>query len=64
MVENYSNEKKIEKKIDTMNQILEEVITDTKDFIQDLRSGIVMYFLMGLETILVGIQIFGQTVNI
>lgn len=55
MEETNLKEKKIDDKIITMNQIFDEVITDTQDFIQDLRSGIIMYFLMGLQCILMGI---------
>ena len=45
----------IDEKIDSMNNILNEIVSDTNEFIQDMNSGIIMYYLMGLMTFLTGI---------
>lgn len=45
----------IDEKMDSMTKILDEIVTDTNEFIQDLNSGIIMYYLMGLMTFLSGI---------
>ena len=50
-----TNTNNLDEKIDSMNKILDEIVTDTNEFIQDMNSGIIMYYLMGLMTYLNGI---------
>lgn len=49
------NTNNMDEKIDSMSKILEEIVTDTNEFIQDMNSGIIMYYLMGIMTFLTGI---------
>ena len=53
MEETKSNEE-IDTEIITITQIMEEVATDTWELIQDLRSGIIMYYIVGIQCVLMG----------
>ena len=65
MEEINSNREHLDEKMNSMNQILEETVTDTNEFIQDMNSGIIMYYLMGLMTFLSGIlNIWSNRVSI
>lgn len=46
----------LDEKIDEMNQIFEELISDARSFAEDFISGIYMYFIMGLMCVISGIH--------
>ena len=53
-MEETKTSEEIDAKIITVNEIMEEVVTDTRELIQDLRSGIIMYYIMGIQCVLMG----------
>lgn len=44
----------LNEKIDEMNQIFEELISDARSFSEDFISGIYMYFMMGFTSVISG----------
>jgi hypothetical protein len=56
MVVDDSDKIGLDEKIDEMNQIFEELISDARGFAEDFISGIYMYFIMGIMCVISGIQ--------
>ena len=51
---------KVSDEINELNAILDEILSDARDFTGDLVSGIYMYFIVGLMSLISGILILWQ----